>query len=178
MRARCGYWGCSVAPFIRSQSGGMVTPQSPPCATHNSSPGRPSPGEVVQIPDAVCARCGYFPLYPLVIHPPPRGGGGHLAQKAWKILGTAGAKEKFFKAPKLIHTVILWYSFVVQSCHFVTPPPVGGGTVTTLGGESTRGGVGLGWDRASHRRALQASASFPARHWSQILAVRFQGRAD
>ena len=39
-------------------------------------------------------------------------------------------------------------------------------------------GVGLGWDRASHRRGLQASASFPARHWSQILAVRFQGRAD
>ena len=39
-------------------------------------------------------------------------------------------------------------------------------------------GVGLGWDRASHRRGLQASTSFPVRHWSQILAVRFQGRAD
>ena len=40
------------------------------------------------------------------------------------------------------------------------------------------GWVGLGWDRASHRQGLQASASFPVRHWSQILAVRFQGRAD
>ena len=49
---------------------------------------------------------------------PPPGGNGHLAQKALKILG---AKENFYKAPKLIHTVILWYSFVVQS-----PPPPGG----------------------------------------------------
>ena len=32
------------------------------------------------------------------------------------------------KAPKLIYTVMLWYSFVVQ----LPPPPRGGGTVTTL----------------------------------------------
>ena len=35
-----------------------------------------------------------------------------------------GAKDNFYKAPKLIYTVILWYSFVVQS-----PPPLRGGTV-------------------------------------------------
>ena len=57
VHARCGYWGCSVDPFIQSQSGGMVMPQSPPGAIYNSSPRRPSPGEVVQIPDAVRARC-------------------------------------------------------------------------------------------------------------------------
>ena len=51
-------------PFIQSQSGGMVTPQSPPGTNYNSSPGRPSPGESVQIPDAVRARCGYFPKLP------------------------------------------------------------------------------------------------------------------
>ena len=57
VHARCGYWGCSVDPFIQSQSGGMVTPQSPPGTIYNSSPSRPSPREVVQIPDAVHARC-------------------------------------------------------------------------------------------------------------------------
>ena len=57
VHARCGYWGCSVDPFIQSQSGGMVTPQSPAGTIYNSSPRRPSPGEVVQIPDAVRARC-------------------------------------------------------------------------------------------------------------------------
>ena len=50
VRARWGYWGCSVDPFIESQSGAMVTHQSPPGTIYNSSPGRPSPGEVVQIP--------------------------------------------------------------------------------------------------------------------------------
>ena len=35
----------------------MVTPQSPTGTIYNSSPRRPSPGEVVQIPDAVRARC-------------------------------------------------------------------------------------------------------------------------
>ena len=43
VHARCGYWGCSIDPFIQSQSGGMVTPQSP--------------REVVQIPVAVRTRC-------------------------------------------------------------------------------------------------------------------------
>ena len=57
VHARCGYWGCSVDPFIQSQSGGMVTPQSPAGTIYNSSPRRPYPGEVVQIPDAVRARC-------------------------------------------------------------------------------------------------------------------------
>ena len=57
VHARCGYWGCSVDPFIQSQSGGMVTPQSPPGTIYNSSPSRPSPREVVQIPDAVRTRC-------------------------------------------------------------------------------------------------------------------------
>ena len=57
VHARCGYWGCSVDPFIQSQSGEMVTPQSPAGTIYNSSPRRPSPGEVVQIPDAVRARC-------------------------------------------------------------------------------------------------------------------------
>ena len=48
-------------PFIQSQSGGMVTSQSPPGTIYNSSPGRPSPGEVVQMPDTVHTRCGYSP---------------------------------------------------------------------------------------------------------------------
>ena len=34
------------------------------------------------------------------------------------------AKEKCYKAPKLIYIVILWYNFVVQS---PPPPPCGGG---------------------------------------------------
>ena len=46
------------------------------------------------------------------------GGTVTLAQKASEILGTKGAKENFYKAPKLIYTVILW-------CRFM-----GGGTVT------------------------------------------------
>ena len=57
VHARCGYWGCSIDPFIQSQSGGMVTPQSPAGTIYNSSPSRPSPREVVQIPDAVRTRC-------------------------------------------------------------------------------------------------------------------------
>ena len=57
VHARCGYLGCSVDPFIQSQSGGSVTPQSPPGTIYNSSPSRPSPREVVQIPDAVRTRC-------------------------------------------------------------------------------------------------------------------------
>ena len=35
----------------------MATLQSPPGTIYNCSPGRPSPGEVVQIPDVVRARC-------------------------------------------------------------------------------------------------------------------------
>ena len=71
------------------------------------------------------------PLYsppPFAISPP--GGNSHLAQKAYKILGAKGAKENFYKvpnAPKLIHTVTPWYSFVVQS----PPPPPQGETVTS-----------------------------------------------
>ena len=51
---RCARGACAVRvlgllrdPFIQSQSGGMVMPQSPPGTIYNSSPGRPSPGEVV-----------------------------------------------------------------------------------------------------------------------------------
>jgi hypothetical protein len=61
-----------------------------------------------------------------------------LAQKAWMILGAKGATENFYKAPnapKLIYTVILWYSFVVQPL-----PPPRGGTVTTLVGRLQGGG--------------------------------------
>ena len=36
----------------------MVILKSPPGTIYNSSPSRPSPREVVQIPDAVRARCG------------------------------------------------------------------------------------------------------------------------
>ena len=62
----------------------------------------------------------------------PLGGNRHLAQKAQKILG---AKENFYKAPKLVYTVILWYRFVVQS-----PPLPWGGTDLTKGGRVQRGG--------------------------------------
>ena len=58
--------GTGVVPqtaIIQSQSGGMVPPQSPPGTIYNFSPG-PSPGEVVQIADTVCARCGYSPSDP------------------------------------------------------------------------------------------------------------------
>ena len=43
-----------------------------------------------------------------------------------------------------------------------------------------RGGLleGAGLGRASHRRGLQACAPVLVRHWSQILAVQFQGPAD
>ena len=61
VRAQCGYGVCSIDPFIQSQSGGMVTPHSQPGTIYNSSSSRPSPGGVVQIPDAVRARCGYSP---------------------------------------------------------------------------------------------------------------------
>ena len=43
------------------------------------------------------------------------------------MLGAKGAEEDFHKAPKLIYTVILWYSFVVQS----PSPPQRGGTITS-----------------------------------------------
>ena len=70
--------------------------------------------------------------------PPPLAGGGTITwpkkhRKYW-------APKKIFykapKAPKLIYTVILWYSFVVQSpppppkggnCHFMTVPLPSGG---------------------------------------------------
>ena len=42
-------------------------------------------------------------------------------------------KKNFYKAPKLIYTVILWYRFVVQC-----PPPFGGGP--SLGDEVGGGG--------------------------------------
>ena len=58
-------------------------------------------------------RCPYTPGLTTTTTTP--WGNGHLAQKAQKILGTEGAKENFYKAPKLIYSVILWYSFVVQS---------------------------------------------------------------
>ena len=57
VHARYGYWGCSVDPFIHSQSGGMLTSQGLAGTIYNSSPRRPSFGEVVQIPHAVRARC-------------------------------------------------------------------------------------------------------------------------
>ena len=57
------------------------------------------------------------PPPPFATPPPPRGG-----TVTWP-------KENFYKAPKLISTVILWYSFVVQSHH-------------DIGGEITRGGGG------------------------------------
>ena len=75
-----------------------------------------------------------FSSYPPPLQPPPPlvgGGDCHLAQKAWKIPGAKSAKEMFYKAPKLIYTVILWYRFVVQlgggGRHFMTVPPPGGG---------------------------------------------------
>ena len=39
----------------------MVILKSPPSTIYNSSPSRPSPREVVQIPNAVRVRCGYSP---------------------------------------------------------------------------------------------------------------------
>ena len=67
-------------------------------------------------------------------------------------LGVEAGKENFYKAPnapKLIYTVILWCSFVVQSppppegepSLREPPPPKWGGTVTTLGGRLQGGGV-------------------------------------
>ena len=92
------------------------------------------------------------PLPPFAVPPPPRGGGdGHLAQKASKI---PGAKENFYKAPKLIYTEILWYSFVVQS-----PPPPVGGDRHDIGGEITRGGGGVFAPAPPRSVALQSSQS-------------------
>ena len=46
----------------------------------------------------------------------------------------------FYKVPKLIYTVILWYSFVVQS----PPPPPQRANHHDIGGQITRrGGEGV-----------------------------------
>ena len=45
----------------------------------------------------------------------------NINKKYRRYTGAKGAKENFNKAPKLIHTVILCYNFVVQP-----PPPRGG----------------------------------------------------
>ena len=70
---------------------------------------------------------------PLCNLPPPWGGGTVTWPKKHKKI--LGAKENFYKAPKLIYTVILWFSFVVQP-----PPPPGGGNRHDVGGEITGGG--------------------------------------
>ena len=49
------------------------------------------------------------------------------------MLGAKGAKENFYKAPKLIYTVRVWYSFVVQ---FPPPPP---GALIRPSGEDAMG---------------------------------------
>ena len=83
------------------------------------------------------------PPPPLAMPPPPSGlwGGNRLlAQKVRKIPGAEGAKEHFYNVPKLIFTVILWYSFVAQSPR--PPRPPRGGTGLTKGGRlQGRGGV-------------------------------------
>ena len=70
-QTRCARGACAVrvlglfrGPFHPEPIGGMVTPQSPAGTIYNSLPRRPYPGEVVQIPDAVRARCGYSPYGP------------------------------------------------------------------------------------------------------------------
>ena len=99
-------------------------------AVRRSGPGRQcGRGWVLPSGESACLRC--LSPNPLdlrqrrcsesIASPSPPWGKHHLAQKAWKIPGAEGAKENFDKVPNartLIHTVILWYSFVVQS-----PPP-------------------------------------------------------
>ena len=60
------------------------------------------------------------PPPPLAI-PPPLGGGGGRSLGPKSIQNTRRQRkfDKMPKAPKLIHTVILWYNFVVQP-----PPPL------------------------------------------------------
>ena len=52
--------GVSGTLHMRCAHGMGTRAQSPPGTIYNSSPSRPSPGEVVQIPNTVRARCGYF----------------------------------------------------------------------------------------------------------------------
>ena len=81
-----------------------------------------------QTPAKLAAAVPYTPpchLPPLATPPPPVGGTVTWPKKHRKYTGAKGAKNFFYKAPKLIHTVILCYSFVVQ------PPPPRGGTVTS-----------------------------------------------
>ena len=59
-------------------------------------------------------------LYPLC-NPPPPGGGTVTWPKKHRKYWALKEFYKVLKAPKLIHTVILWYNFVVQP-----PPPMGG----------------------------------------------------
>ena len=76
-------------------------------------------------------------LYSLQSPPPPWGENRHLGPKSMENTRRQRHQRKFYrppKAPKLIYTLILWYSFVVQfspsprvgNRHIVTPPPWGG----------------------------------------------------
>ena len=73
------------------------------------------------------------------------------------MLGAEGAKENFYKALKLIYTVILWYRFVVRPpppprgepsfCDCPPPPPPRGGHRPDKRGEISRGAEGSSVDR-------------------------------
>ena len=86
-------------------------------------------------------------LPPPPLQPPPTGGEPSLGPKS---IATNRRQRKFYEAPKLIYTVILWYIFVVQSA-----PPPWGGTGLTKGGR-LQGGGGTPINARLHRCTASA----------------------
>ena len=139
-KPKCPYWRGITLPNIATYT--YLNPP-PPC---NPPPAwqSPLPGGTFIWPNNhrkywAAQFCGaFFPHPPLLRGELSRHWWGDY--KAGKVLG---AEENFYKAPKLIYTVILWYRFVVQSPH---PPAEGEPSLRNRpprhdnGGEITRGG--------------------------------------
>ena len=110
---------------------------------------RPSPSCVLChaghpcTPPHLAPRYAAPPPLPLPAIPPPPWGETVIWPK----------KHRKYWASKLNHTVILWYSLVVQS----PPPRPGGGTVTALVGRLQGGGGGSGTQRRTHGHATLVS---------------------
>ena len=109
------------------------------------------PNGHVKSGEVPCTQCTVLYPPPPAISPPhcnsPPPSGGGMATWPRRHMKYS-AKENFYKAPKLICTVILWYRFVVQyppppkggNHHFMTVPSPMGGSRPDKRGEIARGG--------------------------------------
>ena len=88
----------------------MVILKRPPGTTYNSSPSRPSPREVVQILDAVRARCGYSPYVT-----PAVSGSNEMAML--RLLCTTYAVSDWGKVKWLFHNCHFWGGNEVAAQH-------------------------------------------------------------